>query len=300
VVHVKESFNQEDFATSELSVLHIGTAGILNVREDVTTRITPLIETTKQSMVLERDFLIIQRDPSIILDNFESGDKKLTLAARIQGEAKTAFPAGLSGDKEYDEEKHGADNDKDSQITTGDINLIVVADTDILTDLFWIRNQSYFGMELPQPIADNGNFVVNAIDNLSGSNDLISLRSRGEFTRPFERVESIRREAELKFREREQALQAKLQEAEQKLQQLQQEQGNDMDMILTPEQSAEMEELREIRLQTRKDLRAVQHELKKNIEDLGTKLRIINIGLIPFLIILIALLTGIIRVSRRR
>ena len=175
----------------------------------------------------------------------------------------------------------------------------MIADTDILSDLFWIRTQSMFGMDLPQPIADNGNFIINALDNLSGSNDLITLRSRGGFTRPFERVEAIRRDAELKFREREKQLTAKLEETEQKILQLQQEQGGESSLILTPEQTEEIEKFRQTRLDTRKELRSVQHELKKNIENLGTKLRIINIGLIPLLIIIISLGTGIYRVNRK-
>jgi ABC-type uncharacterized transport system involved in gliding motility auxiliary subunit len=301
----KESFNQEDFATSELTVLHLGTAGILEKKENPAINVTPLIETTRQSMQLERDFLVIQRDPKIILDNFKSMEKKQLLAARLQGKAATAFPNGLSyttdeegNETETDPDTSGADTS--GLVREGDINVIVVADTDILTDLFWIRTQNYFGMDLPQPIADNGNFVINSLENLSGSNDLISLRSRGEFTRPFERVEAIRRDAELKFRAREQELQARLQETEQKILQLQQEQGNDTALILTPEQSAEMEKIRQVRLDTRKELRAVQHELKKNIEALGTRLRIINIGLIPLLVILIAIATGIYRVNRQR
>lgn len=298
----RESFNQDDFATSQLGIIHIGTSGILVKIKDAGTTFTPLIETTKQSMQLERDFLVIQRDPSIILDNFKSAETKQVLAARLQGMATTAFPDGYTLDK--DEDKSGKKSGTNTEtIKEGNINVIVVADTDILTDLFWIRNQTYFGMELPQPIADNGNFIVNSLDNLSGSNDLINLRSRGEFTRPFERVEAIRRDAELEFREREQQLQAQLQEAEQKIKQLQQEQGrdhgSDINLILTPEQSAEMEKLRQIRIDTRKELRSVQHELKKNIDNLGTQLRIINIGLIPLLIILIALGTGIYRINRR-
>ena len=297
----KESFNQNDFATSQLNVMHIGTAGILAKNPDSSITFTPLVETTKQSMQLERDFLVLQRDPSIILDNFKSTETKQVLIARLQGHATTAFPEGYSLEETNDENtSEEASGDTSNLIREGNINVIVVADTDILSDLFWVRNQTYFGMELPQPIADNGNFVVNSLDNLSGSNDLINLRSRGEFTRPFERVEAIRRDAELKFREREQQLQAQLQEAEQKIKQMQQEQGNDTNIILTPEQSAEMEKLRQIRIDTRKELRAVQHELKKNIEYLGTKLRVINIGLIPLLIILIALGTGIYRINRRK
>ncbi len=297
----KESFNQDDFATSELKVIHMGTSGILVPLKDANTKLTPLIETTKQSMQLDRDFLMIQRDPSIILDNFKSSDKKQVLAARIQGPATTAFPNGLElSDEEKEKQANKEAPETTNMIKQGDINIIVVADTDILADIFWIRKQDFFGTSLPQPIADNGNFVVNAIENLSGSNDLINLRSRGEFTRPFDRVEAIRRDAELKFREREQQLQAKLKETEQKIRQLQQEHGEDANIILTEEQNREIEKFQDVRVQTRKELRAVQHELKKNIEDLGTRLKLINIGLIPILIILIAFGTGIYRVNRRK
>jgi ABC-type uncharacterized transport system involved in gliding motility auxiliary subunit len=157
-------------------------------------------------------------------------------------------------------------------------------------------------MNLPQAIANNGDFVVNALENLSGSNDLASLRTRGEYTRPFERVETIRRQAELEYREREQKLVATLQETEQKIRTLQQTQGKDdaeSAMLLTPEQSAEIEKFQTLRIDTRKQLRAVQHELKKNIESLGAKLRFFNIAFLPLIIILISIGTGVYRVTRR-
>ncbi|MBM2829786.1 MAG: hypothetical protein HW411_576 [Gammaproteobacteria bacterium] len=294
----EESFNKEDFASSELNVIHMGTAGIIEKKADAKITFTPLISTTKQSMKLDRDFLLIQRDPNVILENFKSEEKNQSLAARIQGHVQTAFPDGKPVEEKEGEEVKESPDTSDI-VKEGDINVIVVADTDILSDLFWIRTQSFFGTDLPQPIADNGNFVINSLENLSGSNDLINLRSRGEFTRPFERVETIRRDAELKFREREQELQAKVKETEGKIKQLQQEQGNDTSLILTPEQTKEIEKFRQVRLNTRKELRAVQHELQKNIENLGIKMRIINIGLIPLLIILIAIGTGIYQVNRR-
>jgi ABC-type uncharacterized transport system involved in gliding motility auxiliary subunit len=157
-------------------------------------------------------------------------------------------------------------------------------------------------MTLPQAIANNGDFVINALENLSGSNDLASLRTRGEYTRPFERVEAIRRQAELEYREREQKLVATLQETEQKIRTLQQTQGEDTTesvMLLTPEQSAEIEKFQTLRIDTRKQLRAVQHELKKNIESLGAKLRFFNIAFLPLIIILISIGTGVYRVTRR-
>lgn len=294
----KESFNQDDFATSQLNVIHMGTAGIIEKNEDSTIQFTPLIESTKQSMQLDRDFLFIQRDPKIILDNFKSEEKKQVIAARLQGHAKSAFPEGL-----LDDEGYRQDSDSGSFISEGDINVIIIADTDILNDMFWIRNKSYFGMNLPQPIANNGDFVINALENLAGGNDLASLRTRGEFTRPFERVETIRRQAEMDYREREQKLMATLEEAEQKIRALQQEQGTGTEvgegaLLLTPEQSAEIEKFQTLRIQTRKQLRAVQHDLRKNIESLGAKLRFFNIALLPLLIILISIGTGVYRVTR--
>ena len=293
----KESFNQEDFATSQLNVIHMGTTGIIEKNSDSEISFTPLIESTKQSMQLDRDFLFIQRDPRIILDNFKSEEKKQVIAARLQGHAMTAFPEGL-----LDDEGNKKNSENDALISEGDINVIVIADTDILNDTFWIRNKPYFGMTLPQPIANNGDFVINALENLSGSNDLASLRTRGEYTRPFERVEAIRRQAELEYREREQKLVATLQETEQKIRTLQQTQGEDTTesaMLLTPEQSAEIEKFQTLRIDTRKQLRAVQHELKKNIESLGAKLRFFNIAFLPLIIILISIGTGVYRVTRR-
>jgi ABC-type uncharacterized transport system involved in gliding motility auxiliary subunit len=248
-------------------------------------------------MQLDRDFLFIQRDPKVILDNFKSEEKKQVIAARLQGLASTAFPEGL-----LDDEGNRKNSEGDALISEGDINVIVIADTDILNDTFWIRNKPYFGMNLPQPIANNGDFVINALENLSGSNDLASLRTRGEYTRPFERVEAIRRQAELEYREREQKLVATLQETEQKIRTLQQTQGEDATdsaMLLTPEQSAEIEKFQTLRIDTRKQLRAVQHELKKNIESLGAKLRFLNIAFLPLIIILISIGTGVYRVTRR-
>ncbi len=295
----KESFNQDDFATSQINVIHMGTTGIIEKNEGSTIQFTPLIESTKQSMQLDRDFLFIQRDPKIILDNFKSEEKKQVIAVRIQGHAKSAFPEGLLND-----EGNRKDNNGGSLISEGDINVIVIADTDILNDMFWIRNKPYFGMYLPQPIANNGDFVINALENLAGGNDLASLRTRGEFTRPFERVETIRRQAELEYREREQNLMVTLEEAEQKIRVLQQEQGTGTEagegaLLLTPEQSAEIEKFQAQRIETRKQLRAVQHDLKKNIESLGAKLRFFNIALLPLLIILISIGTGVYRVTRR-
>jgi gliding motility-associatede transport system auxiliary component len=283
----KESLNNDDFSTNELKVIHMGTAGIIEQKEESPIEMSSLIQTSKDSMKLERDLILFQQDPNIILDNFVSEDKQQTLAVRLSGHVTSAFPEGSPA------KDAGTDSLKE-----GDVNLILVADTDILSDIFWVRSESFFGVTIPQPIANNGDFVVNTLENLSGNTDLISLRSRGEFSRPFEVVEDIRRVAEDKFRDRERELQAKLTETEQRISALQRE-GGQSELILSKEQNAEIEKFQTEQLKTRKELRSVQHELQKNIERLGTKLKFINIGLMPLLIMIAAIATGLYRTQRR-
>lgn len=290
----EKNFNPDDFSTSELNLIHMGTVGSLEIKEDKGLTITPLIQTSKESTKLEKDLILFQRDPNIIMSNFKSEDRRMLIAARINGKAKSYFPDGKP--VEDAEAKKVVDEDF---VPEGDINLILVSDTDILADHFWIRSQSMFGVAVPQPIANNGDFVMNSIENLSGNTDLISLRGREKYSRPFEIVDKIRREAEAEFRQRETELQARLEETEQKIRQLQQEQGGEKSYLLNNELTAEIEKFRDDRLATRKELRSVQHELKKNIEKLGAQLRFINIGLIPLLITLMALFIGIYRANRR-
>lgn len=285
----KEYLSQEDFTTSELDVIHMGTAGIIEKRDNSPLQMTPLIQTSTRSMAMERDLIFFQRDPNVMLQNFSPENKKLTLAARLTGKVPTAFPDGPPG---------GAGKDAAAKfLKEGKVNLILVADTDLLTDIFWIRKQSFYGIDIPQSIANNGDFVINAVDNLSGSNDLISLRSRGEYSRPFVVVENIRLQAEQQFREQEQALQAKLRETEKKILELQSK-GGEGNLILSPEQTKEIEQFKDEEVKTRRELRSVQHELQKNIERLGSQLKFINIGLMPLLIAFLALAAALYRARR--
>jgi len=289
-----ENFNADDFSTSELNLIHMGTVGSIEIKEEKGMTITPLIQTSKQSTKLERDLILFQRDPSVILNNFKSENKQLLIAARIKGSANTTFPEGKPAENDDSEKPF----DKDF-VKSGEINVILVSDTDILADHFWVRSQTMFGVAVPQPIANNGDFVINSIENLSGNTDMISLRGRGKYSRPFEKVETIRKDAETQFRHREKELQASLGETEKKIRDLQQEQGSKKSYLLNNKLTTEIEKFRNERLATRKELRGVQHELKKNIEKLGAQLRFINIGLIPLLITLLALMIGIYRANKR-
>ena len=287
-----EYLNHDDFSTSELESINIGSAGYLKLKKGSSLEMTPLIHTSKSTMLIDAMMLMLHQDPATLLKKFVSENKVRTLAARFSGHVHSAFPNGIA-DEDKDQKKEQAKNEKveqarQKQIKEGDINIVVVADTDILSDMFWVKSSNFLGMQIKQPFANNGDFIVNSLDILSGNDDLISLRSRGEFSRPFTRVEAIRREAEAEFRDREQQLQDKLKQTEQRIKNLQQKSG-DSAVILSAEQNKEIDKFRHDMLETRKELRSVQHELQKNIERLGTELKFINIALMPLIIMFLAI-----------
>lgn len=286
-----EQYFTEDVVTSKLGNITLATAGSIVEKGDVDTDIVPLIESGEKSMQIDTKKLGFLSEPENLVREFKP-EGKFTIAARITGPVKTAFPDGKPKDEDIEE---GDNNENDTETESDDsvhltesvedINLIVVADTDMLEDKFWVQVQNLFGQRLAIPHAANATFVTNALDNLSGSNDLISVRNRGTFARPFTLVEDIQREAEQKFREKEKELQARLQETDQKIRELQrQKKGEGNPLTLNVQQQQEIEKFRAEKIKIRKELRNVQHELHKNIASLETQMKFINIGLMPLLI----------------
>jgi len=223
---------------------------------------------------------------------------------------KSAFADGPPAEAKVEDSTAASDN-KDGDLekaprehlaaSRDDINVIVVADTDILADRYWVQVQEFLGNRIAIPSAANGAFVVNALDNLVGSNDLISVRNRGSFIRPFQRVNAIRRQAELEFRQKEEELIQRLDETEQRLVELEQaKQGDESSLILSPEQQQELVRFRQEKVAIRKDLRDVRRNLRRDIDNLGSRLKFINIALIPILIGIGGLAAGLWRIHRRR
>jgi len=152
---------------------------------------------------------------------------------------------------------------------------------------------------MTQAWASNGDLVENALDNLAGSADLISVRGRATFQRPFDRVERLRRQADERLHAKEQELEAQLRDTETKLTALQSKKDNSSTLILTPEQEHEIEHFQSEKLRIRKELRAVRAGLNENIERLGTTLKIVNIVMVPLVFAVVALLVWLWRRRRR-
>lgn len=222
--------------------------------------------------------------------------------------AATEKPAG---DKPADTEKAAAKPEAKKEETpkappfiaeaTGPMNVILVSDADLLEDRFWVQNREFFGQRVRLPFANNADFVVNAIENLAGGDDLISLRSRGTAQRPFTKIQELQLTAEQKFRAEERELQKKLEDAETKLAELQKKKAEGAsEATVDKAVEATAEKFTQEILATRKELRRVQLALREDIESLETWLRFINIGLIPILVGVVAVGLGTARHRRRR
>ncbi len=283
--------NAEDVVTAKLPNLTMASAGVLRKKEDSETEWTPLAETDDQAMQIEAARLRMMPDVEGLLRDYRPEGETLTLAARLTGKVKTAFPDGRPEAADSEEKEQGASGDdkKTKQPphlaeSADPINVIVVADTDMLQDRFWVQVQNFLGQRIGIPTSANNDFVTNALDNLTGSHDLISVRNRGSFSRPFTLVRAIQQEAEMQFRQKEQALQQRLKETERKIQELQSRKEDQTTVILSTEQEAALDGFRQELVATRKELRNVQHELQKNIESLENVVKFLNIGLVPLVI----------------
>ena len=291
-----ENMAADDVITGELQMINIGSAGILEKIEGSGTEITPLLETSDQSMAIDRKKVMMQPDVVGLFRNFKPENKKLMLAARVSGKAKTAFPdgppkgvAGLDGEV--------APFIKES---VKGINVIVVADTDILRDRLWVDRQDVFGNRTLVPHANNGDFLMNAIDNLAGSDALINLRGRNRPQRPFHLVQELRRDAEMQFRNKEKELQDKLVDIRAKLNKVLGREDASGEVIMNAEEKESVDNFRTEMTGIRKELRDVQLALRQDIDKLDTWLKFINIAAIPLILLIISVVAGTLRQSRRR
>jgi ABC-type uncharacterized transport system involved in gliding motility auxiliary subunit len=301
-----DQINKKDVATGELEQITLASAGYIGKKEGSNITFEPLLQSGVEAMGIPAAKIRKDPKPAELLKDFKSDGKRLAVAARISGVLKSAFPDGLPKDKIRDEIRE-AKIKKGEKVAAplphlaaskGPVNLLVVADTDMLADRFWMRQQDFFGQRVTVPIANNGDFVTNAVDNMAGSNALIGLRSRGVAERPFEKVQELRKQAELRYRAKEQGLLDKLKDIEAKLKDLQTKETKEgKTVILSADQKTAIENFRRESIAIRRELRDVQRALREDIDTLDARLKIINIGAMPALVVLFAIGLGI---RRRR
>ncbi|MBV9693222.1 MAG: Gldg family protein, partial [Alphaproteobacteria bacterium] len=275
-----DNFDNKDPVSANLQSLNLASVGALHPLKGATTSFLPLVRSSDQASLLDAGMIRTTQDPQALMGEVQPTGEKFVIAARITGPARSAFP-------------------QTAAVKSGNVNLIVMADSDIFDDRFWVHIQSLMGKKIAAPFADNAAFVLNAVENLSGSSDLISLRTRETAQRPFTVVRDLQARAEKDFQAQEKQLQQHLSDTQQRLHELQQggeaQSGN---VGLSAAQQAEVERFRRDLVQTRTKLRDVQHNLRKDIDALGAWLAFVNIALVPILVAVFAI--GLAAMRRRR
>lgn len=302
-----ENFNTSDPVTANLQMVNMASAGALKQHAGATTKFVPLLTSTSMAGLLDSIQVRVTQNPSDLLRRFEPTGAKYVLGARVSGPAKTAFPNGPPATDAKSADAATSDAAKAAtplppQIKEAqNINVLVFSDSDMLDDRFWVQVQNVLGQRVAVPSADNGALVMNAVENMMGSNDLISLRTREHSARPFLVVDRIRRDAETRFLSEEQQLQQKVTATEATLKQLQgqnpQSQGGAP--VLNKAQQDQIDKFRHDLVDARASLRQVQANLRQNVERLGTVLAFINIALVPILIGAAAIALSMLRRRRR-
>ncbi|GAB4296797.1 MAG: GldG family protein [Methylophaga sp.] len=290
----ENNFNADERITSALNRINVATPGYFKILDDKTTKVTPLLSSSDEAMLVDKRVVQFRNDPVALLTKYQPGTLSYPYAVRVQGEVRTAFPDGAK-DSSGEVKKMPGHLDAAKQ----PIDVVAIADVDMLDDRFWVQTQDFYGEQLAFTTSNNIDFLINSIEDLTGSEGLISVRSRAGFSRPFHKVIELQREAEKRFRTKERELQNKLKETQQRIARMQVERSGSGEQILTPEQQKEIAEFRLIANKTEQQLREVQANLRKDIDQLDTQLKFFNIGLVPIMVALLAIFTGWMRIRKR-
>jgi ABC-type uncharacterized transport system involved in gliding motility auxiliary subunit len=282
----------KDVVTASLESINLATVGSLAARAGAKTTFEPLLMSSASAEPLPAQRFNAMTDPTTLRDGFKSTGVRYAIAARITGPVDSAYPGGPPGDQKPSPGPPIAHLAK----STSPANIVVIADTDFLMDYLWVQTRELLGQRIAQAFANNGDLIANILDNLGGSSALISVRGRASFSRPFERIDALKRQADDRLRAKALELQSELQQTESKLTELQAKRNDQSSIMLSPEQEAELKRFTAEKTRVRKELRETQRGLDVDINRLGSRLKVINIAIAP----LIVAVAGVIILSLRR
>lgn len=258
--------NQRDKVTADLDRLVLSSAGALSIGENSSLHIEPLLQSSDSSKLIPVDsFMLASEDPEQLLNKFVSSQEPFVLAARFTGKLSNSFKMASK------------------------VNFIVITDTDLLSDRLWVLENNLFGQAVFNAQASNGDFFSNIIDELSGSDDLISIRSRGMVSRPFTKVDQIRRTSEQKYRDSQAQLLLNLETLQSKINEMQ-ESGLKPENLM---KNTEYKTLINEKIKLRQNLRRIQQGMNEQVEQLGRNIKLLNIFLMPIILLIIALVVFI-------
>jgi ABC-type uncharacterized transport system involved in gliding motility auxiliary subunit len=296
--NIHDGISHNDPATADLQQVTVASSGFLTKKPDAHIDFSPLLTSSAQSGLIPLD-QVKTPDPAAILAGFHPEGGPRVIAARVHGMLTSAFPVAPPLPAQAAGQPAPAPLPPHLGATKEPANIVVVADSDILADRFWVRQSDFFGQQDLTPFSDNGAFVANIVGTLAGGDALIGLRARGAAIRPFDLIVKMQAAAEARFQQTEHALQQHLDDTQKQLQQLRQGDSAKEQAVITPAQHDAIEAARREIVQTRSKLRAVQLELNRDIERLETELLVFNVVMVPVLVTLGAIALSLLRRRRR-
>lgn len=293
-----ELFSSEDVITNGLDSIMLPWTGVFELSQIEGLKQEVLIKTTSDAMLFEeKDIRIMAEDPKGLLKKYKPGNQSYPLAVRLTG----SFPSSFSKKPSDDEDVMQSSESGHLLKSLKPASVVLVADVDFMADSYSAMVQKFFGTEIVSFLNDNINLVSNIAENLYGNNDLISLRSRGRFTRPFIKVQEIETEAQRRYQDEEQKFLNALNQANARLSELQsgaKSQGGDL-ALMNKALFSEIESIREEKRIVQQRLREVRRALREDKESLGNVLFVLNTFLVPFCLIFISIFYALRRKSSK-
>jgi ABC-type uncharacterized transport system involved in gliding motility auxiliary subunit len=283
-----EGINGDDIITSQIDNIWLPFAGAITGTPVAGLKETVLLKSTKESQLV--DGFMANLSGENIMKEFKPSSTVYALAVRLTGKFKTAFPNGKPEDKKDEEKKDGDKKPEEKKSddflkeTKQDNTVILVADADMLYDHFALRQiQSPFG-NLSMPMNGNLNFAQNAIEQLTGDDNLIGVRSRATQNRPFTLVKQMQAQAEDNYRSRIKELEDSLADTQRQLNELQQKKEKGQRFILSPEQQTALDNFRKKEAEVKIQLKEERKKLRRDIDSLENRLKWFNIAAVPLLV----------------
>ena len=281
-----ENMDKKSLLVAQLTQVMFPFAGAISFGKVEGLEFEPLVVSSKSDACLVDSMGVQFGNIKVTPDNVQR-----TLAAKLSGTFKTAFPKG----PDYTE---GSTNAIPKVVASGKGTVLIFGDSDFLADQFCVQVQQTIFGPIAQPVNDNLVLFANVIEQFAGREELIGVRSRGPSNRPFAKVDALEAKALAKFQNEQSRLESALQETQQRLQALQKQKSGNNRLLLSKEQQDEIVQFRKTQAETRRQLKNVRKQLTADIDSLGITLKVVNIVLVPALVILFGVLHGIKRRKR--
>jgi ABC-type uncharacterized transport system involved in gliding motility auxiliary subunit len=296
-----EAISRDDDVGRALAGINMYFTGAIRRKVDFkgeALSITPLLESSEDSMLMEKSKLQFVQDMSKVMDMFNSENRRHTLAARLTGKIASAFP---DGPPKGPEGSPAPDASKHLKESKGPANITLTADVDMLNDRAWGQEIQLGRSKQFVPAASNGLFFVGGVENLTGSSELLSIRPRAAGTRPFKKVDEIRTRASKDVASAQKAAEDKVAQFEQRLNdELRKRQPRaDGTIEVTPDIEAKIKELQGELYQAKREVRQMYRDRDKDIDRLGWVLRALNVAAVPAVVAVVAVGLGVYRANRR-